>query len=411
MSKNMLIIEDVLHKPNQLIGLKGSYISSLSLLTYNFILNKIQKEKKSLIKFSISELAQKIDRNTHCYEDVYMVFKNLLELKVFSMDKKGKSWGGFSLISAFKKENDFIFVEVPSLILNELVNQKELYYTTIKLLEERTFKCVYSIIFYEIFKKYKDTEKKKVNIPTYTLEDLKELTETTNKYKTYYDFKRRVLNPALAEINQLDDTYIYSIKEEYLGRKVHKIKFIKTLKEIKEIEEPQLFLTDNSSKTISSENLLLAIEKVKKNIHIARKFSKRAVNNAIKQYGEEIVIAGLERMSTYNFPIDKFANFLTSTLSEVKKEKEVKRTPAPTIKKEEKVVPPASIVKKIKKTELSELDQLKSDICNQAREQLGATEVLLNLFNEIVMTSSKEEVLLLIKKYDLEINLNLFSKN
>ena len=47
---------------------------------------------------------------------------------------------------------------MPSLIINELLKQEEMYYTTIKLLEEKTFKCVYSIVFYEIFKKYENVE-------------------------------------------------------------------------------------------------------------------------------------------------------------------------------------------------------------------------------------------------------------
>ena len=389
----------IVYKPNELIEIVNRPISAVGLKVYNSILQKLQDLGTDRVTVSLNEI---IIDNSKNYEDIYSYLDELQKVQVKSIDKRGKSWGSFVLLSEYKKTDNGIFVAVPPSIHNALCGkdkkQENLYYTAIKLLEEKSFKCSYSIILYEIFKKYE-----KVSIPIYSIEDLRQMTKTENKYKVYYEFKRWVLNPAIKEINSFDTKYIYSFSEEYLGRKVDKIKFTKVLKETK---EPQLVLTDNFSKTISSENLLLAIEKVKKNIHIARKFSKRAVNNAVKQYGEEIVIAGLERMSTYNFPIEKFANFLTYTLSEVKKEKEVKRTPAPTIKKEEKVVPPTPIVEKIKKTELNKLDKLRSDICSQARNQLETNE-LVNLFTEIMKTSSKEEVLEVIKKYDLEINLTL----
>ena len=405
MKKDDLIV----YKPNELIEVISRPISVVGLKAYNSILKRFQEEKKPSIIISPKDVLTEIG-SSDSYEELYNYLDELQKTQVKSIDKRGKLWGGFVLISEFKKVNGGISVAIPPTIYNALCSnekkEKDLYYTAIKLLEQKSFKCSYSLVFYEIFKRYENVE-----IPIYSIEDLKKLTKTTDTYKLFADFKRRVLLPAIKEVNKYESKYVYSHIEFKIGRKVDKIKFTKTLKGL---EEPQLSLSSTSSKSISSkelsEKLLSAIEKAKKNIHIARKFSKRAINNAVKQYGEEIVIAGLEKMSSYNEPIYKFSNFLTFTLSELKKEKEVKEISKSKIKKEE-IITPAPVVKKIQKTKLNELDQLKSDICNQARKQLGATEVLLNLFNEIVVTSSKEEVLLLIKKYDLEINLNLFSKN
>ena len=69
------IKELVLHKPNQLIEVIGSPISNLSLVTYNYILHKLQKEKTNFIRLSLAELSTDIERNSHAYEDVYEVFK------------------------------------------------------------------------------------------------------------------------------------------------------------------------------------------------------------------------------------------------------------------------------------------------------------------------------------------------
>lgn len=383
----------ILRKPNEIIEVLNRPLSSVGYKAYNFILSKFQEQKSNHIVIPTSEILDNIGA-TNSYEEIYLHLDELQNTQVKSIDKRGKLWGGFVLLSAFKKIDEGLYLEIPQIIADRLFKDENLYYTTIKLLEEKSFKSSYSLIFYEIFKKYN-----KVELPIYTIEELRQMTRTVDKYKVFYEFKRNVLFPAIKEINAFDSKFVYDFEEIYLGKKINKIKFIKTLKELK---EPQLSLPNNSSKTISSEKLLSAIEKVKKNIHIARKFSKRAVNNAVKQYGEDIVIAGLERMSTYNFPIEKFANFLTSTLSEVKKEKEVKRTPAPTIKKEEVITPAPAVPK----DELSDLDKFKSKVLGQAHSQLSETDWQ-KLILEIYQAKTKDMVEEIIKKYDLEINLTL----
>lgn len=383
----------ILRKPNEIIEVLNRPLSSVGYKAYNFILSKFQEQKSNHIVIPTSEILNTIGA-TNSYEEIYLHLDELQKTQVKSIDKRGKLWGGFVLLSAFKKIDEGLYLEIPQIIADRLFKDENLYYTTIKLLEEKSFKSSYSLIFYEIFKKYN-----KVELPIYTIEELRQMTRTVDKYKVFYEFKRNVLFPAIKEINAFDNKFVYDFEEIYLGKKINKIKFIKTLKELK---EPQLSLPNNSSKTISSEKLLSAIEKVKKNIHIARKFSKRAVNNAVKQYGEDIVIAGLERMSTYNFPIEKFANFLTSTLSEVKKEKEVKRTPAPTIKKEEVITPAPAVPK----DELSDLDKFKSKVLGQAHSQLSETDWQ-KLILEIYQAKTKDMVEEIIKKYDLEINLTL----
>ena len=330
--------ELILHKPNQLIEVIGSPLSNLGLVTYNYILHKLQtqKEKTNFIRLSLAELSTDINRNSYAYEDVYEVLKNLLGVKIVSIDKRGKSWGGFSLISAFKKEKDYVYIEVPSIIINELLKQEDLYYTTIKLLEEKTFKCVYSIIFYEIFKKYE-----KVEIPCYSIDVLRSLTETTEKYKVYADFKKRVIVPAIKEINKFNNKYIYDYEEEYLGRKVDKIKFTKVLKETK---EPQLSLPNNSSKIIPSEKLVLAITKAKSNIYISRKYRQTTINKAIKQFGEELVIAGLNKLSSFNKEITSFSALLNSAITEIKAQREFEDLAnLKTIKKEEVITPAPAV--------------------------------------------------------------------
>lgn len=390
------IKELVLHKPNQLIEVVGSPISNLSLVTYNYILHKLQKEKTNFIRLSLAELSTDIERNSHAYEDVYEVLKNLLEVKIVSIDKRGKSWGGFSLISAFRKENDCVYIEVPSLIINELLKQEEMYYTTIKLLEEKTFKCVYSIVFYEIFKKYENVE-----LPIYTVEELRSLTETVEKYKPYYDFKKRVIAPALKEINSFDIKYTYNYEEEYLGRKVDKIKFIRTKKTEENTKQEKLL-------PALSEKLLKAIEKAKKNRYIQEKYSQRAVDKALEQFGEELLIKGLNELYKYQKSINSFSKILNAKIDDIKRAEEVKKQGTNIRNVTEEPV----------KNEITGSDKLQSkekslnELIEMASGKLMtknlSADKKINLCKELLKVKNEEELKIFCDKHDILLNLELF---
>lgn len=390
------IKELVLHKPNQLIEVIGSPISNLSLVTYNYILHKLQKEKTNFIRLSLSELSTDIERNSHAYEDVYEVLKNLLEVKIVSIDKRGKSWGGFSLISAFRKENDCVYIEVPSLIINELLKQEEMYYTTIKLLEEKTFKCVYSIVFYEIFKKYENVE-----LPIYTVEELRSLTETVEKYKPYYDFKKRVIAPALKEINSFDIKYTYNYEEEYLGRKVDKIKFIRTKKTEENTKQEKLL-------PALSEKLLKAIEKAKKNRYIQEKYSQRAVDKALEQFGEELLIKGLNELYKYQKAISSFSKILNAKIDDIKRAEEVKKQ-GTNIRNvtEEPVKNEITGSNKLQNKEKS-LDELIEMASSKLMTKNLPADKKINLCKELLKVDNEEELKKFCDKHDILLNLELF---
>ena len=393
--------ELILHKPNQLIEVIGNPLSNLSLVAYNYILHKLQtqKEKTNFIRLSLSEFSTDINRNSCAYEDVYEVLKNLLNVRIVSIDKRGKSWGGFSLISAFRKENDCVYIEVPNLILDELLKQEDLYYTTIKLLEEKTFKCVYSIVFYEIFKKYE-----KVSLPEYTIEVLRQLTKTEDKYKVYADFKKRVIVPALKEINSFNPKYNYDYEEIYLGRKVDKIRFTKTEK-TKEADE-----NTKQGKLLPalSEKLLKDIEKAKKNRYIQEKYSQRAVDKALEQFGEELLIKGLNELYKYNKSISSFSKILNAKIDDIKRAEEVKKQGTNIRNVTEELVKnkiTGSEKLQDKEKSLNELIEMAS--AKLMTKNLSADKKI-NLCKELLKVKTEKELKEFCDKHDILLNLELF---
>ena len=388
----------VLRKPNEIIEVLNRPLSSMGYKAYNFILSKFQEKKSNQIIISTSEILRAIGA-TDSYEELYQYLDELQKTQVKSIDKRGKLWGGFVLLSAFKKIDKGIYLEIPSLIANRLFKDENLYYTTIKLLEEKSFKSSYSLIFYEIFKRYEN-----VSIPEYTLEDLRNMTKTETKYKIYYEFKRNVLNPALKEINSFNQKYIYEFQEEYLGRKVYKIKF-KKIEKTKETEE-----STKQGKLLPAlpEKLLKAIEKAKKNRFIQEKYSQRAVDKALEQFGEELLIKGLNELYKYNKSISSFSKILNAKIDDIKRAEEVKKQGTNIHNVTEELVKneiTGSEKLQDKEKSLNELIEMAS--AKLMTKNLSADKKI-NLCKELLKVKTEKELKEFCDKHDILLNLELF---
>ena len=388
----------VLRKPNEIIEVLNRPLSSMGYKAYNFILSKFQEKKSNQIIISTSEILRAIGA-TDSYEELYQYLDELQKTQVKSIDKRGKLWGGFVLLSAFKKIDKGIYLEIPSLIASRLFKDENLYYTTIKLLEEKSFKSSYSLIFYEIFKRYEN-----VSIPEYTLEDLRKMTKTETKYKIYYEFKRNVLNPALKEINSFNQKYIYEFQEEYLGRKVYKIKF-KKIEKTKETEE-----STKQGKLLPAlpEKLLKAIEKAKKNRFIQEKYSQRAVDKAFEQFGEELLIKGLNELYKYNKSISSFSKILNAKIDDIKRAEEVKKQGTNIHNVTEELVKneiTGSEKLQDKEKSLNELIEMAS--AKLMTKNLSADKKI-NLCKELLKVKTEEELKEFCDKHDILLNLELF---
>lgn len=101
-------------------------------------------------------------------------------------------------------------------------------YVRLNLIEVLPMNGKYAIRMYQIFKARYDKSKKHTSVSniTYEIDELKSLLGISNKYKVFQDFKRRVINPLITEIN----THSREIKVDYEliknGRKTQGIKFL-----------------------------------------------------------------------------------------------------------------------------------------------------------------------------------------
>ena len=399
-----LIDEIIIYKPNELIEIVNRPISEVGLKVYNFIIKKLQDLETDRIVIPLSELL--IENNTN-YEYIYNYLDELQKIQVKSIDKRGKLWGSFVLLAEYKKVDEGIFVQVPATIHKALCmkgkKQEELYYTTIKLLEEKSFKCSYSLIFYEIIKKY---DGENIEMPIYTLEEIRQMTGTVNKYKLYYDFKKRVLNPAMEEINKFSQKYSYDFKEIKIGKTINKIQFIKEKKSAENIID----ITPIKEVKEYSDKFLAAIEKVKKNQYVAKKYSQRAVKKAVQQFGEERVIKAFKEMYKYNRTITSFSKFLNASISEIKENESLKKEIKKTVTVKEKNNDNINTEKTNETFDFSTFEGMRNFISGEIMNKITDIDMSkkLSILSELSKTTKIEELKDIVIKYNLEINLKLF---
>ena len=387
--------EIILFKPNELIELTNRKVSLAGFKAYNMILHILRENKTNKMTIPLNELI--IDNNRN-YEELYNYLDELQKVQVKSIDKRGKTWGGFVLISAFKRTDEGVYIEIPNLIADQLFKTEgDLYYTPIKLLDQSPFKCSYSIVFSEIFKKYE-----KIEIPRYSLEILRELTETKDKYKVYADFKKRVLMTAIKEINSLDDKWEYSFEEIKTGRKITSIQFLRNKKaEVKEVLKAEIV-----EEIPMSDKLLNAIKKAKKSLYVQSAYSQKAMDKLIKKYDEKLIIKALGEVAKYNQEIKSFSSIMTSKIEDIKNssnkaldEKMEKREKgSPNLPKDEIQLQENDVVS-------DEVEHLKKLLHHQAKDQGKLSPIMESL---IKACRTKEDIKMVANDFKIELNLELF---
>ena len=387
--------EIILFKPNELIELTNRKVSLAGFKAYNMILHILRENKTNKMTIPLNELI--IDNNRN-YEELYNYLDELQKVQVKSIDKRGKTWGGFVLISAFKRTDEGVYIEIPNLIADQLFKTEgDLYYTPIKLLDQSPFKCSYSIVFSEIFKKYE-----KIEIPRYSLEILRELTETKDKYKVYADFKKRVLMTAIKEINSLDDKWEYSFEEIKTGRKITSIQFLRNKKaEVKEVLKAEIV-----EEIPMSDKLLNAIKKAKKSLYVQNAYSQKAMEKLLKKYDEKLIIKALGEVAKYNQEIKSFLSIMTSKIEDLKNssnkaldEKMEKREKgSPNLPKDEIQLQENDVVS-------DEVEHLKKLLHHQAKDQGKLSSIMESM---IKACKTKSDVEMIANNLKIELNLELF---
>lgn len=184
-------------------------------------------EDFKIYRISVSEF-QKIFNLTHndVYAQIQKVARSLREREV--LIKKGKSWlvTGWLSHAEYIEGNGFIEVSFHSKLKPYLLGMKEHYtqYTIDKIVN---FKSGYSIRLFEILKKEQFKNNAGFFVCSYTYDELRKIFSINNdEYAFFKDFRVRIIDKSVLEINKYSDIFVYDIVYVKLGRKIDRISFM-----------------------------------------------------------------------------------------------------------------------------------------------------------------------------------------
>ncbi|MDO7204554.1 replication initiation protein [Paraclostridium bifermentans] len=193
-------------------------------------------EFKDIIKFK--------QKNT--VKGVLEVLEDLRKKPIYfkeeKKNKKGNLWGAYGFINGYEYDDELgIFnIEASEKIHNLLKEYLKMGYTPVNVQIWLSLNNSYAQRFYDLLRLWSGT-KDTIN---YKLDEIKELLMLEDKYSKYNDFKRRVILPAIKELNETGYFEI-DIKENKVGRKVDSIDFY-----IKDLDKRKYFTKDEIIKEI-----------------------------------------------------------------------------------------------------------------------------------------------------------------
>ena len=191
-----------LYKPNELI----SVISSMELNRtarhlFNYFLQYAQRKIKfenyqdDTFRVNISELNELADITQKNYKLIDKALDNLMKAVTLTNDNKHIiKLVPVTFVNVDILKGEYVF-RLERLVI-ALLKQTD-YFTKLNLLEFNPLKSKHSIILFEHLKRYEKLQ----NIPEMSVDLLREITDTTKKYKNFNDLQQKVLDVAVNEIN------------------------------------------------------------------------------------------------------------------------------------------------------------------------------------------------------------------
>lgn len=191
------------------------------------LITQVVKEDKDLKTYTvkISELAEflKVPKN-NLYRDIKGVCNSLLQRIVhIGTGNPKEPWKSFQWIQLAEYDGNGTLTLMLSNQIKPFVIELDKYFTQYKLTNILEMDSFYALRIYELIKgedhKYKEYQE-------YTVEFLRQCCGCENKYKEFYNFKARVIDTAIKEINGKTDLEIREIQYIKKGRAVVGLRFL-----------------------------------------------------------------------------------------------------------------------------------------------------------------------------------------
>lgn len=191
------------------------------------LITQVVKEDKDLKTYScrITDLAEFLKiPSSNLYRDIRDICKGLLQKTVsIGTGNSKEPWEIFQWINSARYDGNGIVTFRLSEDIKPYLVDLNAYFTQYKLENILEMKSFYGIRLYELLRAeyYKDEN----TYQEYSLEFLRQFFDCEDKYLKFNNFKRRVLETAIKEINEKSDLCIYEVIAVKTGRKITELKF------------------------------------------------------------------------------------------------------------------------------------------------------------------------------------------
>ena len=233
----------ILMKNNVLIQAKYS-LTLVENRIFLLMMYKLQKESNGVLSCEIShdEFKQIIKHaKDKTIKNISKSLSSLRKKSIFFMEekenKKGTIWGEYGFLNGFTYDDErkIFKIEASEKIYDLLNNYLQTGYTPANLVALFSMKNYYSQRLYDLLRLWSGTK----SVINYSLEDLKMYLQLDESYPEYGNFKRRVILPAIKELNETGYFEI-DFKENKVGRKVDSIDFY-----VKDLDKRKYFTNED----------------------------------------------------------------------------------------------------------------------------------------------------------------------
>ncbi|MGL5328790.1 MAG: replication initiation protein [Peptostreptococcaceae bacterium] len=234
----------ILMKNNLLIQAKYS-LTLVENRIFLLMMYKLQKESEGLLSCEIShdEFKQIIRHaKDKTIDNISKSLSSLRKKSIHFMEekqnKKGIIWGEYGFLNGFTydEERKTFKIEASQKIYDLLSNYIQTGYTPANLVVLFSIKNYYGQRLYDLLRLWSGSK----SVINYKVEDLKMYLQLDDSYPEYGNFKRRVILPAIKELNGTGYFEI-DIKENKVGRKVDSIDFI-----VKDLDKRKYFIGESN---------------------------------------------------------------------------------------------------------------------------------------------------------------------
>lgn len=210
-------------KPSAIIAVSAK-LSLIERQLWNILFYKAwsKLETQDIFQVSMSDILHFFPYDTKNYEHLKACLEKLVRTTV-TYDYLGKdnrpAWGVFSLMASAQLENGVCTYSYAPNLRRRL--NDEYIYTKLSLHIMMRLSSGHALVLYELCSDYRKVGHKTLSLAEFR--DLMGIQET--QYKEFNDLNKRVLRPALKEINEKSNLHV-EVQTKRTGRKITHLKFL-----------------------------------------------------------------------------------------------------------------------------------------------------------------------------------------